>query len=194
MSIARTTKQITFFKRGGVVEAEEEVIEMQRKDVTITIRKNGDAYAAPTNGIVPERSSKDGGSLYRGGRVESYSGDPTKGFWPRIRFSFKPMRWLLDAADRRYWSVDDYETDEETKMRPLDSCDFDLTDEECNELAAFFVCKPPAKSKPIVVTKQEGQDDKPMSCHYCGKPAYSFDFFDVPVCPGCGGKEKWAKS
>lgn len=25
------------------------------------------------------------------------------------------------------------------------------------------------------------------SCHYCGGPAVSFDFFDVPVCRDCGG-------
>lgn len=25
-------------------------------------------------------------------------------------------------------------------------------------------------------------------CHYCGQPAYTFDFFDVPACRDCGGE------
>jgi hypothetical protein len=35
--------------------------------------------------------------------------------------------------------------------------------------------------------KSNSQRMQGVDCHYCGGPATTFDFFDAPVCRGCGG-------
>ena len=41
-------------------------------------------------------------------------------------------------------------------------------------------------SKTMAVARPQRQSSA-MSCHYCGMDAYTFGFFDEPVCRECGG-------
>jgi hypothetical protein len=103
-----------------------------------------DTYTITKNGVTFEIDRQT--SKYGENRVAAHldgktaigqlPGIPTRAY-PRIEFTFNTDQWLHERADFRGWVVDDYETDEDLRQRPTDTCTFDLTNEEAAALTAW---------------------------------------------------------
>lgn len=108
----------------------------------LTKRGDGRVRASLVDGVTPP--AKDEYEFDRAGRV---AGDLPNRVYPRIEFNLKPAQWLWEKAPHRGWSVDDYETEEETEKRPFDFCYFELTPEEVDRIKLFLL-QEAAKPKP----------------------------------------------
>lgn len=74
--------------------------------------------------------------------------------YPRIEFKFcSRAQWLHKLADKKSWSVDDYETDAEMEKRPTDNCEFVLSAGEVAFLNSWRI----TQSKPVQVVAQQYQ-------------------------------------
>lgn len=79
--------------------------------------------------------------------------------YPRIEFRFKHIPWLFERADSRGWIVDDYETEEETRQRPTDTCEFNLTDAEANTITLW---RNPAPGSPTPTPTSPSTSVRPI--------------------------------
>lgn len=88
--------------------------------------KNNVQFEITGNGRVI--ATTEGISESKVGRVAAYDTEYTI-VYPRIEFRVGPPPWLTDRADSKGWALDDYEGEEEI-TRPLDWCEFAVTEEE----------------------------------------------------------------
>jgi len=94
--------------------------------------------------------------------------------FPRVEFSkynqlriggkagFKHTPWLLEAADKKYHHLGDFETPEEAELRPYDSITFELDEGTINLINELWI----GSMSPVVTTEEIQAEGTPPIAGY----------------------------